>query len=210
MTSSEPEAIVGAVASYYSAKLREHGPTARGVDWNSEESQRLRFERLLEVCEPSRPMSLNDYGCGYGALVDFLRQRGEAFRYVGYDVAPAMIEAARQRYPGASDCRFTARLDDLSAADYTVASGIFNVKLDVADADWQAYVLASLDQINALSARGFAFNALTAYSDAERKRPDLHYADPLALFDHCKRHYSRRVALLHDYPLWEFTLVVRK
>ena len=41
-------------------------------------------------------------------------------------------------------------------------------------------------------------------------RPDLHYADPLALFDRCKRRYARDVALLHDYGLWEFTLLVRK
>ena len=48
------------------------------------------------------------------------------------------------------------------------------------------------------------------YADAERKRPDLYYADPLALFDHCKRRYSREVALLHDYGLYEFTMIVRK
>jgi hypothetical protein len=29
-------------------------------------------------------------------------------------------------------------------------------------------------------------------------------------FDHCKRNFSRQVALLHDYGLWEFTILVRK
>ena len=29
---------------YYTSKVAEHGATARGVDWNSEDSQRLRFE----------------------------------------------------------------------------------------------------------------------------------------------------------------------
>jgi hypothetical protein len=33
--------------------------------------------------------------------------------------------------------------------------------------------------------------------------------DPLRLFDHCKRTFSPDVALLHDYPLWEFTILVR-
>jgi hypothetical protein len=40
-------------------------------------------------------------------------------------------------------------------------------------------------------------------------RDDLFYADPLALFEHCRTRFSRRVALLHDYPLYEFTLLVR-
>ena len=36
-----------------------------------------------------------------------------------------------------------------------------------------------------------------------RERPLLRR--PRAYFDHCKRAFSRHVALLHDYGLWEFT-----
>jgi len=41
-------------------------------------------------------------------------------------------------------------------------------------------------------------------------RPDLYYADPLFLFDFCKQNFSKNVALLHDYRLYDFTLIVRK
>ena len=41
-------------------------------------------------------------------------------------------------------------------------------------------------------------------------RSDLFYSDPCNLFDICKRKYSRNVALLHDYGLHEFTIIVRK
>jgi hypothetical protein len=53
---------------------------------------------------------------------------------------------------------------------------------------------------------------LTKYSDAERMagRPDLFYGDPLFFFDFCKRNFSRNVALLHDYGLYDFTIIVRK
>ena len=44
----------------------------------------------------------------------------------------------------------------------------------------------------------------------ERMRDDLHYGDPCSLFDHCKRAFSKQVALLHDYGLYEFTIRVRK
>ena len=50
---------------------------------------------------------------------------------------------------------------------------------------------------------------LTGYSDADKMVPELHYADPCAMFDWCKRELSRHVALLHDYGLWEFTILVR-
>jgi hypothetical protein len=61
-----------------------------------------------------------------------------------------------------------------------------------------------------LSKKGFAFNILTGYSDPERQRADLYYADPLFFFDYCQKNFSRFVALLHDYPLYEFTILVKK
>jgi hypothetical protein len=98
----------------------------------------------------------------------------------------------------------------LQPADYTVASGIFNVKLEASSTEWERYVLRTLEKISSLSKRGFAFNVLTKYSDPEFRRPDLYYADPLLLFDYCKTKLSRFVTLLHDYPLYEFTILVRK
>jgi hypothetical protein len=41
-------------------------------------------------------------------------------------------------------------------------------------------------------------------------RPNLHEPDSGLVFDHCKRRYSRHVALPHDYGLWEFTVRVRR
>jgi hypothetical protein len=41
-------------------------------------------------------------------------------------------------------------------------------------------------------------------------REDLYYADPARLFDHCKTRFARNVTLLHDYGLYEFTMLVRK
>jgi len=198
------------VAEYYTGKLRAHGATPQGVDWNSAESQTLRFEQLTKLLHPGETFSLNDYGCGYGALADHLLDRGLKFEYRGLDVSAEMVAQASSRLVERLPCRFFTDAATLPAADYTLASGIFNVKLNAAEAEWTEYVLQTLDQIDAVSTRGFAFNVLTLYSDPEKRRPDLYYADPLFLFDRCKRQVSTRVALLHDYPLYEFTLLVRK
>ncbi len=95
-------------------------------------------------------------------------------------------------------------------ADYGIASGIFNVRLGHSDSEWQNYLERTLDVLDRTSRRGFGFNCLTSYSDRERMRDYLYYANPGALFDLCKRRYSRNVALLHDYGLYEFTILVRK
>ena len=192
---------------YYDEKLRTHGATARGVDWKSPESQELRFAQLAKLIDHNRPFTVNDFGCGYGALVDYLESRGLQFQYVGFDISSEMIAQARELHAGSS---FVTDKAQLREADYTIASGIFNVKLSTSDDDWRNYMLDVIDTMNSLSKSGFAFNALTKYSDAEFMRPDLYYADPLFFFDHCKTKYSRFVTLLHDYPLYEFTILVRK
>jgi SAM-dependent methyltransferase len=202
--------LLDAVQRYYSEKISEHGPTARGVDWNDQASQELRFEQLLKVCDFDLPFTINDYGCGYGALARYLEDRGCDFQYTGFDISEKMVQQARDLLRSSERCRFVASADELQRADYTVASGIFNVRLDAQDEDWKRHVFATLGRLDALSARGFSFNMLTSYSDPERMRPDLYYADPRVIFDHCKRSFSRWVALLHDYGLYEFTILVRK
>ena len=197
------------IAQYYAAKLREHGATPRGVDWNSEQAQLIRFEQVLKIVQGGGAFTLNDFGCGYGALADTLAASGAQLTYCGFDLAPEMIETARHLHPGSAHCTFTSGFDEVPVADYSVASGIFSVKMDVPPEDWEAYVEQTLERMHARSRKGFAFNLLTAYSDEDRKRRDLYYADPHRYFDYCRRHFSRNVALLHDYGLYEFTLHVR-
>ena len=69
------------VAEYYTSKLAQHGETPRGVDWNGEQSQMLRFEQLSKIVDTSTQFSINDLGCGYGALYDFLAHKYESFSY---------------------------------------------------------------------------------------------------------------------------------
>jgi SAM-dependent methyltransferase len=199
------------VAGYYSEKLFTHGATPRGVDWNGQESQLLRFGQLCQVIDNRESMfAVNDLGCGYGALLEFLRAKYPEASYCGIDVSEEMVRAARTRYTGHWNTRFITGSEPDETADYGLASGIFNVRLERDDEEWFEYMRSTLDVLDRSSRSGFAFNCLTSYSDEDKKRDYLYYADPCRLFDLCKRCYSRQVALLHDYGLYEFTILVRK
>jgi len=198
------------VAEYYTSKLAEHGETPRGVDWNGEESQTLRFEQLCKIVDTANCFSISDLGCGYGALYDFLVDKYDELSYLGVDVSEGMIKAAEERYKDQPLARFVLSSEPNQIADFGVASGIFNVRLGRTDAEWFDYLQTTLDVLDRTSSLGFAFNCLTSYSDDDKKRDYLYYADPCRLFDLCKRRYSRQVALLHDYGLYEFTILVRK
>lgn len=203
--------LLDEVATYYAEKLAEHGDTPRGVDWNGEQSQMVRFAQLCKIIDPKTPnFSLNDLGCGYGALLDYLRDKHANCTYLGVDVSKEMIKVAEQRHATVDQARFISAAEPDKAADYGLASGIYNVRLGCSDAEWFDYLQATLDVLDRTSSLGFAFNCLTSYSDEDKKRDYLYYADPCRLFDLCKRRYSRQVALLHDYGLYEFTILVRK
>src|SRR4030095_1127810 len=203
--------ILKGVNKYYSEKLGEHGRTPKGVDWNSQESQYLRFAQLCRVIIQA-PLNILDYGCGYGELVNYLRKyyTNEEFNYTGYDISDSMIVQAKELFQSNTNVSFLQNLSE-EKFDYVVASGIFNVRLDLAtDNEWKEYIIQTLQKINSLSVKGFSFNALTSYSDPEHMKDYLYYSDPLWLFDYCKLNFSKNVALLHDYELYEFTMIIRK
>jgi SAM-dependent methyltransferase len=202
--------VLAPVAAYYSKRVRDHGPVPAGVDWNGAEGQRLRFEVLLRVVGTAVPYSIDDYGCGYGALFDHLSGgHGAPADYLGMDVSEDMIARAKSSHPG-HEKRFVLGASSPRTADYAVASGIFNVRLEASAGDWSRHVEGCLEGMNAQCQLGFSFNCLSSYSDAPFQKDYLYYGDPRHYFHLCKRLYSRNVSLIHDYGLYEFTIIVRK
>lgn len=191
----------------YEESLDHHGVTPCGVGWRDSASHALRFSKLAAiVVEHDRPFTVNDLGCGYGAFYGWLMDAGySVLRFRGHDISKKMLDEARARFPTAefvhSDC-----LD--KPADYSFACGIFNVRVDCPEDDWRVHIETTIDNLNAFSVKGFAFNLLSTYVDF--REPHLYYGDPCYFFNLCKRRYSRKVALLHDYPLFEWTILVRK
>ena len=194
------------VARYYERTFEQHGATAPGVGWRDATTHRLRFAKLASVIEDGNGGRIADLGCGYGAFYDYLCETGLSLeRFIGYDICEEMLAEARRRVPG-GEFFFGDRVD--REVDFAFACGTFNARMDVAEADWQRHVLKALDSMNEFTVRGFAFNMLSTYVDY--RHPENYYANPCDFFDHCKRGYAQRVTLLHDYPLHEWTIVVRK
>ncbi len=203
-------AILSGVEKYYAKKLKEFGATSKGVDWNSEESQKLRFDKLVNIINKNSSFSLLDYGCGFGAMYPYLKNIfGNNFAFTGFDISIQMINEALILH-NEPNAKWINNINEATRVDYVIASGIFNVRLDHTKEDWEEYILETLIQLNSLSIKGFAFNMLTSYSDKEFMKNHLYYANPATFFDFCKRNFSKYVVLRHDYPLYEFTIEVKK
>jgi SAM-dependent methyltransferase len=202
------ENIEQLISGYYAEKLKVHGPNYKGADWGSLQAQQMSFDQLSKVILSDSP-SILDYGCGYGALFDYLRERDLKTKYTGYDISEEMISQAKALHKN-EDAEWISAMPEKTLYDYVIACGIFSVKLDVPVREWKQHTLSTLDKLNSISKKGFAFNSLTSYSDAHLMKDYLYYPDPCFLFDYCKKHFSRYVSLIHDYPKYEFVIIVRK
>lgn len=200
---------LGKIEELYTRNVQQYGIDVRSVGWKDVESQHLRFQKLVEVINKREdPFQVNELGCGYGAMFFFLIEAGfKIGQYIGYDISSAMLDAARNLV---KDSRAQFIQSDLitRVADYSFASGIFNVKFDIGEEAWKKYIEQILENMSEYSRKGFAFNMLTTCVDF--RKDHLFYGDPFYFFDFCKRRFSRKVSLLHDYDLWEWTICVKK
>lgn len=199
---------------FYRTALKRFGPAnALSVWWTSRRAQERRFEVLAEA-GPWEGASVADVGCGLGDLFGFLEARGLAVRYSGYDINPAMIEAARTKYPQPR-ARFAVR-DVLASGlparfDYVLASGTFNVRVS----DHDAWMRDAVDTMYASCRRAVAFNLLTPvppeHPDRElldRLYGDLFYHAPVEPLVAWCRGRARRVEVRTCYREWDATVLM--
>lgn len=200
------------IRSYFSATFQKHGSSPQGLDWNSKAAHYKRLGVIVSEVNATSDFSINDVGCGFGSLLDCLFGAGKAeFSYQGYDLVEEMVKSARETWcDGKLDINFTSGgTDALAMADFTIASGTFNMKQSTSTEDWHAYVLENLVKMLAATRKRIIVNFLTGYSDEEFKRDDLYYPDPKEMLGFGLKQ-TGSAAIRHNYGLYDFTLVVDK
>ena len=201
------------VTQAYEDRLNQFGNEARGVFWQNKEYQFKRFEilsRIIESGNNDQSIVIHDFGCGYGALFDYLANKPimTNAHYVGTDMNSQMIIAARQRI---NDPRaeFRHQLVALDVADYTLISGAFNMHLGQDEEEWEAYIKACLIQLWSKTRLGLAFNMLR--DNAQDIYDGLFYINGYDLFDFCAARLSANVVIQNDSPLLpDWTFYIRK
>ncbi len=195
---------------HYEKTLIQYGDSPKGVNWKDTESQSSRFQILSEIGDLDGK-TIHDVGCGLGHLLDFLSAKGVNCEYIGSDISPLMIRAAKERLPIAqlyiADI-LGKKIQDWMKADYLFSSGLFYVKSETNNCTWKKFVHAMLLRMFSLANIGIAFNMLTSYVEYEDH--NLFYQTPGETMDFCIRNMSRRIVIRHDYPLWEYTVYVYK
>ncbi|PLY13194.1 class I SAM-dependent methyltransferase [Sulfurimonas sp. CVO] len=125
--------------TFYSTAIEKYGITAKGVNWHSKESQKLRFDILLEMLPSDlSSYSIADAGCGFGDLYLYMLKKKRApKKYIGIDSLVDMYSIASER----TGCEILIAdictpkafspyghdADALPPADFYTCSGAMNV-----------------------------------------------------------------------------------
>lgn len=196
------------VSNYYDFTVSTHGPTPKGVDWKDHSSQTRRLENLLEIVDTDKSFSILDYGCGYGTLLDLLNQKFPNFTYFGTDVSKNMMNLLRLRLVDQENV-FAIDLEQArkNEYDFVLASGVFNVMFS-SYKEWEEYVYQSLDDLFQLSTTGYATNFLSSHSDKSYQKENLYYSDPDKVLKYVLQNHSKKVRVIHEADLYDFSVLV--
>jgi SAM-dependent methyltransferase len=114
--------------TFYSSAIEKYGVTAKGVNWHSKESQKLRFEIILEMLpQDLSSYTIADAGCGFGDLYLFMqKKKREPKEYIGIDSLEEMYAIALNN----TGCEIIVAdicKDPLPCKDFYICSGAMNV-----------------------------------------------------------------------------------
>jgi hypothetical protein len=205
------EDFLAPIDKLYKENLEKFGINSKSVGWKDSDSQYLRFNKLNLVFENSNSIiSINDYGCGYGAhLTNLLAEGFNISQYNAYDINLEMLEKLREHHEGLTTVEINCiqSPEITTVADYSLVSGTFNVMPNNDHKRWEKYIEKRLLQLTRYSRYGLAFNLLTNYVDW--KQEGLYYADPIYWLNFCKEKITENCILLRDYGLYEWTILCR-
>lgn len=113
---------------FYSTAIEKYGITAKGVNWHSKESQKTRFDIILEMLPKDiSSFSIADAGCGFGDLYTYMSKKKRLpKKYVGIDSLVDMYSIASNK----TGCEIIVAdicKDTLPVSDYYICSGAMNV-----------------------------------------------------------------------------------
>lgn len=170
------KSYIDTIVKHYEKCLEKHGDTHLGVDWPKQQDVDKRYKVMLDVVkfaeENATEVSLLDFGCGAGHLLDFINDHKIVqLNYTGLDISEMFISLCRRKYPQYTF--FCADVLDegitLPHFDYVVLNGVFTEKREMKFEEMWEYFCQMVIRIFSITRKGLAFNVMSNQVDWERE-----------------------------------------
>jgi SAM-dependent methyltransferase len=193
------------ITRLYNDRFQKLGYDHKTVGWGSKADQNLRFEVLCRNLNLTGKRIL-DVGCGLGDLIPFLRSKYLNFSYHGIDIASELISHAREQFQSENilfDVSEVFDIPDTTRYDAILLSGALSFRIE----DNLTHTKKMIATLFAMTEDVLSLNFLSSYVTFQDPK-NFHYS-PEEMFGYVKN-LTRYVNLMHDYPLWEFSLQLFK
>jgi len=179
------------IRQFYAEHLKRYGKEdIRAMGWHQEDEYSVRFEIVTHGLELENS-SILDVGCGFGGLYKHLiMSQVRNFSYLGIDILPEMVEAAKEKNPTG---RFEVRdilTDPTYPSDYIFCIGALNVKTEGSE----GYFRKMLERMIALAKKAVVISFLSEpvyladgpyhVEDAEQVKKELESSYPVKVDIH--------------------------
>ncbi len=200
--------LLDPVARTFSLGIKAFGAHHKALAWHDAERMQRRFQifaGLIADIPEERPISINDHGCGYGAMFEAIRHLPalKHGRYFGYDISPEMVAEARKRIRDPR-CEFILTHAAQHEADYSFVSGTWNMKMWASNDDWREFVFENLRHLWSQTRVALGFNMLSTRNPYREET--LYYADPAEMLEFCRRELTPNVRSVDRLEPNEFVL----
>ncbi|MBR6045574.1 MAG: methyltransferase domain-containing protein [Ruminococcus sp.] len=174
--------------------------------------QRSILDKMFFVDKVFEPFdTIVDFGCANGELIKAMSQMFPEYRYVGYDISPEMIGAAKKNVPGAQFC---TSWDELGVS---FESSLLNISSTIHEV-WSYGTPESIAEFRERAFRsGFRYicirdmmfdDSLDRPADAEQLsavRASADYAGQLADFESVRGEIKTQKQLVHYLLKYKYT-----
>jgi len=200
---------------HYEEIFSIHGDGHLGVDWPNLKDLHTRFRIMTELLRNSSSnskVSVLDFGCGNGLLLEYLENVGllKSIDYTGLDLGESFVAHCRTRFPRET---FLA-LDVLESPemlpcyDYIIMNGVLTEKRNLSDEEMLDLLKKLVLVVFGKANFGLAFNVMSTHVDW--KRDDLFHLPMDRLAEFLVKEVSRNFVIRNDYGLYEYTAYVYK
>ena len=196
------------IKSFYNNNYDEYTNSIKTIGWSNKNDQNLRFSKLIQNLELNKKKIL-DVGCGFGDLFFFLEKKYKKknINYTGIDISNKIINHTKKIIKNKTNkpklvCGNFYGLK-MKKYDIILSSGSMSLNINLGYNDLEKMLRKMFNDCNYC----ITLNFLSSYSDYQLKK-NQHFS-PEKIFKIAKK-ISKKVNLIHDYDLYEFTVQIIK
>lgn len=177
----------------FKQRFKEFGATPKGSFWFSKTRQNNRFSIICEQIKRNvdkLPASIADVGCGYGALVPYLK-KNECFPreiYYGVDICSDLIAYCKAKWED-KDHVFNIGVVPPNPVTVTVMSGTYNLSVTKRINDWEDYIFQCLEVCWSMTETVMIFN-LQVEDTARISKSYIYYANTANITQQCVQRFG--------------------